>query len=349
MAVSLPDARHLSDEILEALRLRALHGCELGFSEGDVADLLGVARETVSRWFSAYQSAGLDALPHQRSGRPLGSGRTLSDAQAAHLQQILDSRTPEQVGVPAPLWNRRAVRELIRQQYGIVMPVRTVGAYLRRWGYTAKRPRRHSREQDPEEVRLWLEETYPTLARRAAEEGATIHWCDETGVAADEHAGRGYARKGQPATVEVPDSHVRINVVSTITNEGAVHFKTYTETMTAALFITFLEQLLRSTTGKLFVIVDWLPAHQAWEVLGWAEAHLERLELFFLPPYAPERNADEYLNNDLKGQVNAEGLPRDKPELRSRIEAVLQRLAQLPERIKHYFQHPAMQYVTELN
>jgi transposase len=349
MAVSLPDARHLSDEVLEALRLRALRGCELGFSEGDVADLLGVARETVSRWFSAYQSAGLDALPHQRSGRPLGSGRTLSDAQATHLQQILDSRSPEQVGVPAPLWNRRAVRELIRQQYGIVMPVRTVGAYLRRWGYTAKRPRRHSVEQDPEEVRLWLEETYPTLQRRAAEEGATIHWCDETGVAADEHVGRGYARKGQPATVEVPDSHVRVNVVSTITNDGAVHFMSYTETMTAALFITFLEQLLRSCAGKLFVIVDWLPAHDAWEVLDWAEAHLDRLELFFLPPYAPERNADEYLNNDLKGQVNAEGLPRNKPELRSRIEAVLQRLAQLPERIRHYFQHPAMQYVTELN
>src|SRR6516225_7939010 len=103
MAVSLPDARHLSDEVLEALRLRALRGCELGFAEGDVADLLGVARETVSRWFSAYQSAGLDALPHQRSGRPVGSGRTLSDAQAAHLQQPLDSRSPEQLGVPAPL------------------------------------------------------------------------------------------------------------------------------------------------------------------------------------------------------------------------------------------------------
>jgi hypothetical protein len=26
---------------------------------------LGVARETVSRWFSAYQSADLDALPHE--------------------------------------------------------------------------------------------------------------------------------------------------------------------------------------------------------------------------------------------------------------------------------------------
>jgi hypothetical protein len=45
MAITLPDARQLSDEVLEALRLRAVHGCELGFTEADVADLLGIARE----------------------------------------------------------------------------------------------------------------------------------------------------------------------------------------------------------------------------------------------------------------------------------------------------------------
>ena len=33
------------------------------------------------------------------------------------------------------------------------------------------------------------------------------------------------------------------------------------------------------------------------------------IEFFFLPRYAPERNADEYLNNDMKGSINATGLP----------------------------------------
>jgi hypothetical protein len=32
-AISLPDARQLSDEVLETLRLRALRGCEVGFTE----------------------------------------------------------------------------------------------------------------------------------------------------------------------------------------------------------------------------------------------------------------------------------------------------------------------------
>src|SRR6516165_3823535 len=84
MAISLPDARQLSDEVLEALRLRALRGVELGWTEAQVADLLGVSRETVCRWWSAYADGGVEALPRERSGRPLGSGRRLSDSQARH-------------------------------------------------------------------------------------------------------------------------------------------------------------------------------------------------------------------------------------------------------------------------
>ena len=80
------------------------------------------------------------------------------------------------------------------------MPVRTVGEYLKRWGYTAKKPARHANDQDPEEVSEWLEETYPDIERQAEEEGAVILWTDECGVDADHHPGTGYARKGERAT-----------------------------------------------------------------------------------------------------------------------------------------------------
>ena len=76
---------------------------------------------------------------------------------------------------------------------------------------------------------------------------------------------------------------------------------TYKQTMTAALFITFLERLLGETTRKIFLIVDRLKAHEAKKVEAWAADHQERIEIFFLPRYAPERNPDEYLNNDMKG------------------------------------------------
>ena len=344
MALSLPDARQLSDEVLEALRLRAVHGMELGFTEVDIADLLGVSQETVSRWWTAYASGGRDAIPSARTGRPVGTGRTLWDEQARLIQNQIDHHSPEELGIPSPLWSRRAVRDLIRQELGIALPVRTVGEYLRRWGYTAKRPRRHARQQDPEEVRQWLEETYPAIEKRAAEQGAAIYWCDETGVAADEHPRYGYARRGRPATMEVPDRHIRRNQISAISNEGTVRFMTYKGSMNGALFRVFLGRLLRSSTRKIFLIVDRLRAHEKATVMDWVEAHKDRIELFFMPPYTPEYNPDEYLNNDLKGNVHEAGLPEHKEQLRSRVQRFMRRLFSAPEHVMSYFQHPCVQY-----
>jgi transposase len=344
MALSLPDARQLSDEVLEALRLRALRGCELGFSEADVADLLGASRETVSRWWTAYADRGLEALPGDRTGRPVGSGRTLSDEQARRIRDLIDDHSPERLGIAAATWSRKAVRDPIRDECGIAMPVRTVGEYLKRWGYTAKAPRRHAKDQDPDEVDEWLNETYPAIERRAAREGAEVHRCDETGARADERPRQGYAREGDPAWVEVPRPHIRMNLVATITNEGEVHFLTDTESMTGARFLTFLEKLLSEATRKVFLILDRLPAHEAQAVADWVAGHSDRIELFWLPKYAPERNAEEYLNNDLKGAIGAAGLPGNQGELRSRIEWFMSQLLQLPERVRNYFQHPYVQY-----
>ncbi|AMV26073.1 hypothetical protein VT84_20425 [Gemmata sp. SH-PL17] len=169
MALTLPDG------VLDALRLRALRACERGFTHADVADILGVATETVCRWWVAYSTGGPEAIPHERTGRPPGSGAALSDEHATRIQRLIDTTTPEDQGLTFPLWSRRAIGELIRTDCDVLLAVRTVGEYLRRWGYTAKKPARHAEKQDPEEVRLWLEYTYPALKARARKERAEVH------------------------------------------------------------------------------------------------------------------------------------------------------------------------------
>src|ERR1700712_5584618 len=63
MAVTLPDTRQLSDDVLEALRLRALRACERRFTQADVATILGVAPETVCRWWGATPRAAWKRFP----------------------------------------------------------------------------------------------------------------------------------------------------------------------------------------------------------------------------------------------------------------------------------------------
>jgi transposase len=344
MAVELPDGRRESNEVLDALRLRAVHARELGYAVADIAAILGVREETVSRWCSRYERGGQEALPGARTGRPVGSGRWINTEQEQVIQQAIETKTPEQLQIASALWTRPAVRELIHQQLGLRLPIRTVGEYLRRWGYTPQKPVRKAYRQDPEAVAEWLQTTYPQIERRAAEEGGEIHWGDETGVRSTCQHSRGYARPQNTPELKVPASRFSVNMISTVTNQGKVRWMIYQGKMNAALFLVFLTRLLAGSTKKVFLIVDHLSVHEAAAVKEWLADKQDRIEVFSLPKYTPERNPDEYLNCDVKGNINTDGLPKDRDELRSKLHRFMQRLSKLPRRIASYFDHRLLQY-----
>src|SRR4051795_3214395 len=302
MAIELPDGRCESNGVLDALRLRAVHARERGYAVVDIAAILGVREETVSRWCSRYDQGGQEALPGDRTGRPNGSGRLLTREQEQSLQEAIETQSPEKLGISSALWTRQAVQELIKQQVGIRLPIRTVGEYLKRWGYTPQKPVRKAYKQDPEEVAEWLEKTYPEIERRAAQENAEIHWGDETGVRSTCQHSRGYARPQDTPELRVPGSRFSVNMISTITNQGKVRWMIYQGKMNAALFIVFLTRLIAGASKEVFLIVDHLSVHEAAAVDLWLTDKEDRIGVFYLPKYSPERNPEEYLNCDVKAK-----------------------------------------------
>jgi transposase len=351
MAIELPDGRCESNDVLDALRLRAVHARELGYAVVDIAAILGVREETVSRWCCRYEQGGGEALPGDRTGRPIGSGRLLDREQEQRIPEAIETKTPQELEIPSALWTRQAVQELIKQQIGIRLPIRTVGEYLQRWGFTPQKPVRKAYRQDPEAVAQWLEKTYPGIEKRAKKEDGEIHWGDETGVRSTCQHSRGYARPGDTPELIVPGSRFSVNMISTITNQGKVRWMIYTGKMNAALFVAFLTRLIAGATKKVFLIVDNLSVHEATVVNEWLADKQERIEVFSLPKYAPERNPDEYLNCDVKANINADGLPKDREELTGKLRRFMQKLAKLPARVASYFEHKCIAYAAapELN
>ena len=344
MTIALPDGRSESNEVLEALRWRAMHARELGYLVVDIAAILGVREETISRWWSQYEQDGPEALPGDRTGRPVGSGRLLTPEQEQAIQQRMDTKNPQELGIAAALWTRQAVQVLIQQQTGLRLAIRTVGEYLERWGYTPQKPVRKAYRQDPEAVTEWLEKTYPEIERRAAAEGGEVHWGDEMGVRSTCQHSRGYAHPGDTPELPVSGSRFSVNMISTITNEGKVRWMTYTGRMNAALFIVFLSRLLAGASKKVFLIVDHLSVHEAAAVEEWLTDKKAVIEVFYLPKYAPERNPDEYLNCDVKVNINTNGLPKDREELTAKLRRFMQKLSKLPARVASYFKHKCIAY-----
>lgn len=344
MTIALPDGRSESNEVLEALRWRAVHARELHYSVVTIAAILGVREETISRWWSQYEQEGPEFLPGDRTGRPVGSGRLLSPEQEQAIQEQMDTKSPHELGIAAALWTRQAVQSLIQRQTGQRLAIRTVGEYLDRWGYTPQKPVRKAYRQDPAAVTEWLEKTYPEIERGAAAEGGEVHWGDEMGVRSTCQHSRGYAHPGDTPELPVSGSRFSVNMISTITNEGKVRWMTYCGRMNAALFIVFLTRLLAGASKKIFLIVDHLSVHEAATVEEWLADKKAVIEVFYLPKYSPERNPDEYLNCDVKVNINTDGLPKDREELTAKLRRFMQKLSKLPARVASYFRHKCIAY-----
>ena len=118
----------------------------------------------------------------------------------------------------------------------------------------------------------------------------------------------------------------------------------YRQSFDGALYLRFLQRLVRTIAGKVFVIVDRHPVHTRRLVQDWLAAHKQEIEVFYLPAYSPELNPAEYLNNDLKQQVHSKPPTMSVTQLEERTAAALRSLQKLPARISRYFQHPSIAY-----
>ena len=92
----------------------------------------------------------------------------------------------------------------------------------------------------------------------------------------------------------------RVNMISAISSQGKVRFMLYPDTMDQQRLIRFMERLVRTSERKVFLILDNLKVHHGKLAAAWLEKHKDKIEAFFLLPYAPEYNPDEYLNHALK-------------------------------------------------
>jgi transposase len=104
-------------------------------------------------------------------------------------------------------------------------------------------------------------------------------------------------------------------MISSLTNQGKLRFMVYDGALNASIFLEFLKRLIKGATRKIFLIVDNLRVHRTKMVAAWAAENSGKIELFYLPPYAPDRNPDEFLNNDLKQEM-AKAAPRPAPRRR---------------------------------
>jgi transposase len=217
------DARTISPNTQFEIRRQAVRLQQGGYKISTIAKLLEVDRNTVGKWLRKFKEGGFESLKPKKRGRKNGTKMQLS-------QKIQDT-----------------VRKLLIEKH----------PYLNRWGFTPQRPIKRAYQRDDKKVKEWMEETYPSIKKRAKSEGAEIHWADEVGIKSHDHRGRGYSPRGKtPVRMHNP-SYEKVNMISSVTNQGTLQFMCYDGSFNYRIFHEFLKQLIKSSRGrKVFVIVD---------------------------------------------------------------------------------------------
>lgn len=263
----------------------------------------------------------------------------LNESQEKSIQKMITDQMPEQLKLDYALWPRKAVKELVERELGVVLEVNAVGDYLRKWGFTPQKPKKMSYGQCSEKVQEWLDEEYPEI-KAAAE----IYWGDEAGAENQRNHGRSYDPKGKTPVKKSMSKRFPVNMVSAITNQGKVQFMIYSGNMNADKFIEFMGQLIEPGTRKVYFIVDSLRVRHSKIVKGRVEENKEKIALFFIPSYSPERDPDEYLNGDLKQGLSAKKLPENKKILQQNVQNHRDMLSENPNGTVKYFKHQSIEY-----
>ena len=253
-----------------------LHKKAMGVMQ--IVSMTGLSYPAVRRCIDLFDAGGWAAIRPASRGRSQGLGRTLSQAQEDSLQRTIIDKRPEQLKMDFFLWSRAAVGQLIEQEYGIELQVRSVGKYLARWGFTPQKPIKRAYEQNPEAVQAWLEGEYPAIEQRARSEGAEIHWGDETALVNTDVRGRSFAPAGKtPVARTIGGTRQKLSMIATVTNQGKTRWMIIDDAFDADKLIEFLRALIKDAGKKVFLILDNLRVHHSKIVKAWVAEHKEQM------------------------------------------------------------------------
>ena len=320
-----------------------LHKKALGVMQ--IVSMTGLSYPAVRACIDLFDAGGWPAIRPALRGRTPGVGRTLTQVQEHCIQRTIIDKRPEQLKMDFFLWSRAAVGQLIEQEYGIKLHVRSVGKYLKRWGFTPQKPIKRAYEQNPVAVQAWLEGEYPGIEQRARLEGAEIHWGDETALVNTDVRGRSFAPAGKtPVALTVGGTRQKLSMIATVTNQGKTRWMIIEEAFDADKLIEFLGALIKDAGKKVFLILDNLRVHHSKVVKAWVAERNEQIELFYLPSYSPQLNPEERLNADLKQEMGRKVPVRTKAKLREAANEHMAMLNKTPERVIGYFQDRRVRY-----
>lgn len=290
----------------EEFRNRLFALFEQGTKAYTAAKLLHLNPACVHKLFTRFKTEGRAAIFEQKRGPTSSVRQILSNEEKGELAHAITKSSPHQLLFDFALWSSKAVVSFVNKKFHKKMCLRTARRYLQKMGFTYQCPIRQAREQNPQAVQIWLEQTYPSIKEDAKKRNARIFWADESSIMTSTTIARGYSKRGVTPVLRIPEKRsLRCNYIAAVDNKGEMYFKTFDGAMNTNLFKDFIIGLCEEIDAPISLIVDNLKVHHANCLAEWFEemGHTKGFRIHFLPSYSPEYNPGEYLNRTIKADI----------------------------------------------
>ena len=172
--------------------------------------------------------------------------------------------------------------------------------------------------------------------KKAAAEGRTIVFVDESGLSERPTVVRTWAPLGQTPQLEFSFRWNHLSVIAGVT-WWKFYFRLHQGAIRGPQAAQFLGRLRCQIGRPLLVIWDGLAVHRSRKVKAYLEGHPGGIQLAQLPGYAPELNPVEYLWGHLKRQGLANFCPRDLAELGSEARRKLRLMRARPSLVRAFW------------
>jgi len=263
-------------------------------TSAEIADLCGVARPHLFRWFKAVRDGGLDALLQRgKPGPKEGSCRGIATEVLAELEKKLKSNEFVTV-VHAQRW--------LEQKEGIKRPYNTVWVWLKKLGGVLLVPRPSHSKKDPAAAEAFRNELGGHLEALKIPAGSKVKiWVmDEARFGLHTEMRRLWSIKGQRPVVtrqikyEWDYLYGSLDVVS-----GQAHFCQF-PSINLEWDYAYLFDLTNVDTEVIHIVIR----DQAGFHLRDGDPRLpSRVRIIDLPPYSPELNPCEQLWDIVKDDI----------------------------------------------